>query len=156
MSSPLVHCEQQIVIAATPDRIFAVLADPTRLRDYLSPSPEVRATPGIANVGTQFVVIGVVAGRTGEVTYQVTECDVPRRFCTTFRGPLGSGLATTTLEQVDGGTRVTHLLEQTPNAGLARFIPATVANDFARRSQQRMLLGLKQLVERDEVTASSG
>lgn len=103
------------LIAATPEQLWAIVADPTRHPDFAGsgePRQTWRLDDGPIRVGSRFQSQQQI----GPVRYQavsvVTACEQPRL----FRWNVRQADWDFRLEPVEGGTLVTHALRFTPAA----------------------------------------
>jgi uncharacterized protein YndB with AHSA1/START domain len=96
-------------IAATPNEVFATLANPENYGDWVVGSDTIRhADPAWPKVGSRFHHrLGVGPLKVNDHT-EVLEVDPPHRLVMYARArPLGSAKITMLLTDADGGTRVT-------------------------------------------------
>jgi uncharacterized protein YndB with AHSA1/START domain len=138
----------QRFIAASPERVFAVLADAGSYAEWVVGSKEIRdVDAGFPAPGSRFhhsVGVGPVVLRDHT---EVLEADPPRRLKLEARGrPLGSATVTLELAPQSAGTRVTMVEEPSGRTAPLRFVP--LVHLFARLRNAESLRRLKALAER--------
>jgi uncharacterized membrane protein len=104
--------EHEVVINRPVDQVFRFLADLDNWRQWGAGFQHVeKTTPGPVDVGTVWKVISDVQGQSLEMTMEVTEYQIDRRFG--FRTTFGPVVArdTFTFHPVSGGTRLEFVLE---------------------------------------------
>jgi uncharacterized protein YndB with AHSA1/START domain len=134
-------------IAASPERVFAVLADAGRYSDWVVGSQRIRgADPGFPAPGSRFhhsVGIGPLALHDHT---EVLEADRPRRLKLVARArPLGTATVTLELRAERDGTEVTMVEDPAGHTAPLRFVPLVHA--FARLRNAESLRRLQALVE---------
>jgi uncharacterized protein YndB with AHSA1/START domain len=138
--------EHTIEIGAPPERVFAVLSDPTKLPRWQTSTVEVRRdAEGPLRVGERFQEIHAAFGRHLESTVQVAECEPPTTLALhVVDGPLpldGRWI----LEPREGGTRL-HFRGEARLRGLRR-----AATPFVKRALVRQFVHhhrhLRQILE---------
>jgi NAD(P)-dependent dehydrogenase (short-subunit alcohol dehydrogenase family)/uncharacterized protein YndB with AHSA1/START domain len=138
----------RIHIDATPERVFAVLADPERYPDWVvGASHVVEADPDFPAPGTRFRHrVGVRPLTTSDYT-EVTELDAPHRIALKAKArPLGTAAIEVTLRERAGGTELTMVEE--PGDALSALVAANpVAETLLRLRNSEALARLKRLVE---------
>ena len=150
----MVQCEHAVEIAAAPEAVFALVADPHRFPEYVPACSDVRAPAGIATAGVEFTVTASHGGRVGEVRYTVVTCEPPTRFVAKFRGPAGGGTMTTTLAATTSGTRVTQVLNHQLAGAFGAFLPPALVARALGKVQQKSLENLKQILEGHSLDAA--
>jgi uncharacterized protein YndB with AHSA1/START domain len=139
--------ENEILIAAPRERVFAVLAEPSSYAEWLVGTKQVRGAEGGWPKPGARMHHSVGAGPvTIDDSTEVLECDEPARLVLLARlGPLGEFKVDLRLEQVEGdATKVTML--EGPVEGISRFAgPAGDAFGYARNALS--LRRLKELAE---------
>ncbi len=138
---------EEVAIDAPIEQVFQMIADPSHFPEYVTACTAVRWPGGVVPVGGQYTIIGGGAARTGEVRYTVTVCEPPFKVSATFRGPVGGGSVSTTLETTPTGTALKQTMQHATRVGLASLVPAGVVTDTMRRAQRRTLDTLKRVVE---------
>jgi uncharacterized protein YndB with AHSA1/START domain len=140
--------ENEIVVAAPPERVFAVLADAHRYADWVIGTARVRAADeDWPSPGARLHHATGLGPLAIEDETEVVACDPPRRLELLARlGPLGSFRVELTLEaRGDAWTRV--VLREAPVAGVSRL--AGPVGDAAGRVRNTLSLRrLKRLAER--------
>ena len=139
--------ENDILIGAPRDRVFAVLADPTSYGEWVIGTKHIRASEGAwPSVGSR-IHHSVGAGPvTIDDSTEVLECEEPERLVLLAHlGPLGDFKVVLRLDDVKGdATKVTML--EGPVEGISRFAgPAGDAVGYARNALS--LRRLKELAE---------
>lgn len=103
--------ERSIEIAATPERIYAVIMDPTCLERWVTIHAALeKASPGQLESGSELTQTLQLAGRCFTVHWKVIENHPARRVVWEGKGPMRSRAAVTYELEPDGngGTRFTY------------------------------------------------
>lgn len=135
-------------VAAGPERVFEVLADPACYPRWVVGAKRFRgADPGFPAPGTRFHhAVGAGPFELKDHT-EVLTFEPPRRVVLKARArPLGTAIVTIEVRPEDGGSRVT-LLEG-PGDRLTRLVFLAPADWLVRRRNDEALRRLKALVER--------
>jgi uncharacterized protein YndB with AHSA1/START domain len=139
--------KNEIVILASPERVFAVLADADGYADWVVGASDVRSADGHWPAPGARLHHSTGAGPlTIDDSTEVVACEPPTRLeLLAHLGPLGSFRVELHLEPVgNGGTRV--VMREAPVAGISRA--AGPVGDFAGRVRNKLSLGrLKRLAE---------
>lgn len=107
----MVRNEHEIVIAASPDRIFGLISDLEEWRRWRPAEGELeRTTPGPVGVGTVWKVSARVMGEPMTATVAVTDYQPGVRFGLRTSGSIEAD-EWFTLVPVAGGTRLSMVLE---------------------------------------------
>jgi uncharacterized protein YndB with AHSA1/START domain len=142
----------QRVIAATPEQIFDVIADPTRHREFDGSGSVKEASPG----APQHLAAGATFGMSMKrgVGYTmlntVTEFDENRRIAWSPKPASGRGgrwvgrIWRYELEPVEGGTKVTETWDISKEA--LRFVLRYIALEGTRKAMEKSLEKLDVLV----------
>ena len=142
-----VDVRTEVVIAAPPDAVAAVAADPDRVREWYANIERVDwLTPPPVAVGSRLAFVATFLGRHLAYTYEVVELEPGRRLVMrTADGPFP--METTYLWEDDGrgGTRMT-LRNRGEPRGFGR-LAGLVMGPAVRRANRRDLARLKRLVE---------
>lgn len=141
--------ERSIDLAATPERVYGVIMDPTRLEEWVTIHEALESAPdGPLEHGSQLTQRLQLAGRGFTVHWTVVENEPARRVVWEGRGPMRSSAGVTyELEPLDGGTRFTYTNEfALPGGPLARLAGPVVRHATAGESD-RSLARLRSLVE---------
>jgi uncharacterized protein YndB with AHSA1/START domain len=135
-------------IAAPPEAVAAVAADPDRAPDWYAAIERVDwVTPPPLAVGTRLAFVARFLGRRLAYTYEVTELDPPRRMV--MRTEAGPFPMETTYEwEADGrgGTRMS-LRNRGEPAGFAKVTAPVMARAVQAANRKDLRL-LKTLLER--------
>ena len=141
--------ERTVQIAAPPDRVYQVVMDPGRLRDWVTIHHELEDAPKAPlEKGSKLTQCLKLAGRRFKVRWTVVENDPRKKVVWDGKGPMGS---TARVEyrfaQNGGGTRFSYMNQyELPGGALGRLAGLPVSRVTAREldgSLQR----LKSLVE---------
>lgn len=147
--------EQTIEIAAPPERVFAVLSDPTRLAEWQTSTVEVRRdAEGPLRVGERFNEVHAAFGRQVESTVEVAEWEPSRTLALRIVGgplPLDGRW---TLEPHEGGTRL-HFHGEARLRGLLR-VAAPIGRGVIARQFDGHHRRLKQLLENEAGGQATG
>jgi uncharacterized protein YndB with AHSA1/START domain len=137
----------QIFIAAAPERVFDVLADPQCYPEWVVGAHSIRdADPGFPAVGTRFHHRVGVGPLTLADHTEVLDVNAPYRLELRARArPLGTAKVTMLLEPRDEGTSVTMIEEAADPLSHLIFNPLTQVVVGARNVET--LRRLKRLVE---------
>ncbi len=150
--------ERSIEIAASPETVWNIGADPTLIPkvfpDVISVSAE---PPGMAQVGQKVTVTAKIAGRRVEVTTETTEV-VPNKKLVIKQVPGGlmkTFVSTYTFEPTKKGTRATSKAEYEASAGyLGKFLSVLVVNRTVKKNLEASMKNVKELAELKELPAS--
>lgn len=138
--------ENEIVVEASREEVFAVLADPKRYADWVVGTAEIRdADPAWPQPGAKlYHSIGAGPLRFDDHT-EVISCAAPERLVLLAHlGPLGDFKVDLRLEEVQGATKVVML--EGPVQGISRF--AGPAGDaFGSMRNALSLRRLKDIAE---------
>jgi uncharacterized protein YndB with AHSA1/START domain len=137
----------EIEIAASPDEVFAVLADPERYVDWVVGTSDTETVdPDWPNEGAKLrYEAGVGPLKIADVT-EVVESDPPRRLLLRARmRPVGEIGIELVLEPRGTGTRVT--MTEEPAAGLLEVAHTPVSDAVTARRNDVALRRLRELVE---------
>ncbi|MDQ0260284.1 SRPBCC family protein [Sinomonas atrocyanea] len=108
--------DESIVIAASPERVFAYLEDPANLPSYQATILRAESD-GPAAVGTRIRGTSKILGRTFDWTMEVTEHELPTRFALKSVEGKISFTSAFTLAPEGEGTRVNYRLDADPGLG---------------------------------------
>jgi uncharacterized protein YndB with AHSA1/START domain len=134
-------------IAASPDEVFAALANPANYRDWVVGSDTIRdADPAWPKVGSRFHHrLGVGPLKVNDHT-EVLEVDPPHRLVMQARArPLGSAKITMLLTDGDGGTHVT--MNEVAGDHLSRLALNRLTDPLIHLRNVEALRRLKRIVE---------
>ena len=128
--------EEEIVIARTPEDVFAFVTTPENDLDWVSTAVERRReSDGPIGVGSKIRAVDKFLGRRIESTLEVTEHAPPNRSSIRLQGPI-SASGTYALEPAGAGTRFRWSLDAEPGLGglfLGRITDPLVTFIFQRR-----------------------
>ncbi len=115
----MIRVEHNVVIQRPPADVFARVADVETWPAWNETAREARITsPGRRGVGATFQLTGQVLGRPLQVDHVVTEYEPHHRFAArTLSGPF-QATGTYVLDPVDGGTRLTLVMEGEPGGAM--------------------------------------
>ena len=134
-------------IAASPDEVFAALANPENYGDWVVGSATIRdADPDWPKVGSRFHHrVGVGLLKVNDHT-EVLEVDPPHRLVMHARArPLGTAKVTMLLAERDGGTRVTMI--EVAGDPLSRLALNRLTDPLIHLRNREALRRLKRIVE---------
>jgi uncharacterized protein YndB with AHSA1/START domain len=137
----------EIEIAAPPDVVFDVLADPQSYSYWVVGTKKIRgADPGFPEPGTRLHHTVGVGPLTLSDHSTVVESERPRRFVLEAHlGPLGSALVTLDLHEHGAGTRV--VMTERASEGLPARVGHKAGNLLLRGRNAISLERLKELAE---------
>jgi uncharacterized protein YndB with AHSA1/START domain len=142
--------EREIDIAASPDRVYDVLADPDCLGEWVTIQEELEEAPnGDLKAGSRLRQRMRVAGQRFRLSWIVVEADRPSRIVWEGKGPMGSkAKAIYELSgDGDGGTKFSYMNEYGLPGGIAGRIAGRAVKAASGREADRTLKRLKKLVE---------
>lgn len=140
-----VKVELEHVVPHPPERVFAVISDPSRRPEWQENTSHVEMTgPGPVGVGTRWREVQRGAGR---VEAEVVGFEPPRRWEEAGEAEAGGGRIAVGLEPADGGgaTRVTMAVELHLRG--ARRLMAPALEPMVRRQMPRDLDRLSALLD---------
>jgi carbon monoxide dehydrogenase subunit G len=144
-----VRVERTREIAAPPERIYEVVMDPRRLKEWVTIHHDlIEAPEGELEEGSELVQALKLAGRKFRVRWTVVEDDCPRRVVWEGRGPIHSRARVVyEFEPNRDGTRFSYTNEyELPGGPLGRIAGHTVRRVTAKELDGS-LERLKQLLE---------
>ena len=143
--------EEQIVIHASAERIFELLARPERGPEWTPNLLRVEVLEGTRGPDTRTRLVARVGALESQGTGRCVEWDPPRHLA--LESTLDLGVTSTTrflLAERGDATQVLARVEYSlPSKGLARFMGGLLGEPLARRDLRKALTNLKQLVERE-------
>ena len=142
--------ECEIDIAASPDRVYDVLADPDCLGQWVTIQEELEEAPeGDLKAGSTLRQRMKVAGQRFRLSWTVVEAERPSRIVWEGKGPMGStAKAIYELEpDGDGATRFSYLNDYELPGGFAGKLAGRAVQAASGREADRTLKRLKALVE---------
>ncbi len=141
--------ERSIEIAAPPEEVYDLIADPQRLRDWVTILQSVEgSTAGPLEEGSRLTQCLKLAGRSFKVKWTVVESDRPRRLVWKGRGPMRSkAFVANELEATKTGTNFSYTNEyELPGGPLGRMAGPLVRRVTAGELEDS-LQRLKALLE---------
>ncbi len=151
--------ERTIEIAASPETVWKIAADPTLLPKILPDVISVTAEPpGMEHVGQKVTLTAKIAGRRVQQRTETTEV-VPNKKIVRKALPGGlmkTAVNTLTFEPTKNGTRATTKVEYEASAGyLGKFLSVLVVNRFVKKNLEVSGKNLKELAELKELPGTS-
>jgi carbon monoxide dehydrogenase subunit G len=140
-----------IEIAAPPEAVWDVVMDPARLGDWVTIHRRLLKAPsGPPRAGDEMEQTICIRGANFRVSWELAECDAPRRAVWTGRGPARSRARTEyRLSSRDGGTRFDYANEfKAPLGPLGALASRALVGGVPEREAKRTLARLKELLER--------
>jgi uncharacterized protein YndB with AHSA1/START domain len=142
--------QEQILIAAPPEPIFAMLAQPERGPEWTPNLLQVeRISPIEAGPGLETALVANVGGRPSQGHGRCVAWDPP--LLMVLESALDVGVTSRTtfeLQPLGAGTRLVARVEYTlPPKGLGKLVGSLLGDTLARRDLKRALSNLKQIVE---------
>ncbi len=151
--------ERTIEIAASPETVWKIAADPT-LAPKIFPNviSVIAEPPGMAHIGQKVTLTGKIAGRRVRNTNETTEV-VPNKKLV-FKGVPGGLLKTLvrtlTFEPTKKGTRVTAKTEYEASVGyLGKVLSVLVVNRTLKKNLEVSENNLKELAELKELPGTT-
>ncbi len=147
--------ERSVEIAASPETVWKIAADPTFAPKIFPNIISITADPpGMAHVGQKGTITGKIAGRRVQQTIEVTEV-VPNKKLVNKNVPGGlmkTFVSTLTLEPTKKGTRATQKAEYEASAGyLGKFLSVLIVNRTLKKNLEVSGNNLKELAELKEL-----
>lgn len=143
------HARDSIQIHAQRDEVFELVIDARRWPEWQTTTAEVRGVEGpLDSVGKTYRVVANFGGQRVESAGSVTKLERPAIFEVVGSAAGGVRLVTrTTLEPLDGGTRVTVEIDyELPGGFLAQLLGPVIGRQVELELRQSAL-NLKSLVE---------
>lgn len=141
--------ERKVDIAAAPEEVYDLIADPRRLADWVTIHDDLLDAPsGGLTEGAKLTQCLRLAGRRFKVHWKVVESDRPRRLVWEGRGPVRShAKVINELEPTAEGTRFSYTNEfDLPGRALGRMAGPVVRRATAGELEES-LQRLRKLVE---------
>ena len=150
--------DRSIEIAAPPERVWKIAADPSLIPKVFPDVISVTAEPpGMSQVGQKVTVTAKVASRRVQVTTETTEV-VPNKKLVIKQVPGGlmkTFVSTYTFEATNKGTKATSKTEYEASAGyLGKFLSVLVVNRTVKKNLEASMKNIKELAELKELPAS--
>jgi carbon monoxide dehydrogenase subunit G len=146
----MTELQREIDIAASPEAVYDVVADPNCLGDWVTIQEELEeAPPGDLEAGSKLRQRMRVAGQRFRLSWTVVEADKPNRIVWDGRGPMGS-TAKAVYElsgNGNGGTSFSYMNQYELPGGVAGRIAGRAIRAASGREADRTLKRLKKLVE---------
>lgn len=142
--------QEQIAIAAPPEAVFALLAQPERGPEWTPNLLRVERTSAVAEgPGLETRLLANVGGRRSMGVGRCLSWDPPRSLV--LESALDVGITSQTifgLAPQGSGTMLVARVEYTlPSSGLGKLVGGLVGDTLARRDLRSALANLKRLVE---------
>jgi len=142
----MLKIETSTVINRPVEDVFAVASNP---EGYVKWSPGLvevkRISEGPVGVGTTWRLVRQALGQRLEGDLKLTEYDLNRKFTLDSKSRPFPGKARWTFNAVDGGTRVSVLIQAEPGGFFKLAEP--VLGSFTKRTNETELANLKDLME---------
>jgi uncharacterized protein YndB with AHSA1/START domain len=143
--------ESELEIEAPPERVFELLLDPSRLKEWVTASRGVSDAPDQLRPGSEFRQRLRFGGASFDVIWKVVELDPPRLATWEGRGPAGSQASVRyELAEDSNGTRFRYRNEYRLPGGKLGAAAGRVSAAPARRAMRSSLAKLKRLLESEE------
>lgn len=141
--------ERTIDIAASPERLYEVIMNPSCLQEWVTIHSSLEdAPPGALTQGSKLTQRLELAGRCFTVQWTVVENEPARRVVWEGQGPMRSRAGVTyVLKPVASGTRFTYLNEFSLPGGVLGRVASPVVRTVTAGELDRSLDRLKRLVE---------
>jgi acetyl-CoA C-acetyltransferase len=144
-----VRVERDIEIAASPEEVYDLIADPGRLGEWVTIHQYVDGTtPAELVEGARMTQCLKLAGRSFKVKWTVVESDRPRLLAWEGRGPLRSkAKVLNTLTPTDTGTHFSYVNEYSLPGGPLGNMAGPVVRRVTTGEVDSTLQKLKELLE---------
>ncbi|HXR13892.1 MAG TPA: SRPBCC family protein [Solirubrobacteraceae bacterium] len=145
--------ESSIVIAASPQTVWAVVMDAERFGEWVTIHRGLRdLSPGPPREGSRMEQILHLRGADIHVRWLLVECEPPSYACWHGRGPARtSARIEYRLTAVPEGTRFDYQNHfETPLGPLGAFASRRVMGHMAQREADRSLAALRELIEHSD------
>ena len=141
--------ERDIEIAASPEEVYDLIADPDRLSEWVTIHQYVDGTvPDELVKGARMAQCLKLAGRNFKVKWTVVESDRPRLLAWEGRGPLRSkAKVVNSLTPTDTGTHFSYVNEYSLPGGPLGNMAGPVVRRVTTGEVDRTLQKLKELLE---------
>ena len=140
---------KELGIDATPESVFALLTDLSRLPDWSTVTLETHdPTPGPMRKGDTFKQTLRILGRKLETEWLVTELDAPHQVAYQATGPAGAQLEMRqTVKDAGGGSTVAFDVEYQLPGGFIGDLAEFIAGRRNEREVEHSMQNLKDLAE---------
>jgi carbon monoxide dehydrogenase subunit G len=142
---------RDITIKAPPDKVWRVLMDPRRLKEWVSIHQKLKSAPdGQLEEGDQLVQCLRLSHKNFDVKWHVKQADKPHKAVWEGRGPIRSKASVVYELRADddGGTRFHYENEfKSPGGPLGGFIAGRAFQGTSEREADKTLKSLKRLLE---------
>jgi len=141
--------EREIEIAAPPEQVYDLIADPDRLGEWVTIHQYVDGkAPGELVEGAKMTQCLKLAGRSFKVKWKVVESDRPNRLVWEGRGPMRSkAKVVNTLTETGKGTKFSYLNEYSLPGGPLGNMAGPVVRRVTGGEVDKTLQKLKELLE---------
>jgi ligand-binding SRPBCC domain-containing protein len=157
--TPISTAEQTVEIVASPETVWAMVADPSMVpKLYHHVVSCVSAPPGAIAVGSRLNMTTEIDGRRVQQSLELIEVVQNRRLSTKqlAGGLFKTYLSTFILEPSEKGTRLTQKVEFEVAAGyLGKMLSAPIVNTSVWKSILENLTTVKELAELKELFSTS-
>ena len=144
-----------ILIDASPDDVFAILADGHTYSEWVVGAKRIRAVDHSWPAPGSLLHHSIGAGPfTLDDTTEVIECEAPNRLVLEAR-VRPTGVARVVLQLIEEGSATRVQMEEAPVGGPARFLPSWIADPVVDRRNDRALARLKDMVEQRSSRSTS-
>lgn len=139
---------ESIQIQASPDQVWDVVMDPSRLGDWVSAHEKLVDPPAKVEPGTEFEQRLCVAGQRFGVRWHLEDAERPTAARWTAKGPARSTAEVSyEFAASDGGTRFDYVNEFHPPGGRLNVVARVIGGPPAKRAARKSLKQLKRLLE---------
>jgi carbon monoxide dehydrogenase subunit G len=142
---------RDITIKAPPEKVWRVLMDPRRLKEWVSIHQKLKSAPdGQLEEGDQLVQCLRLSHKNFDVKWHVKQADKPHKAVWEGRGPIRSKASVVYELRADddGGTRFHYENEfKSPGGPLGGFIADRAFQGTSEREADKTLKSLKRLLE---------
>jgi uncharacterized protein YndB with AHSA1/START domain len=136
-------------IAAAPEDVYDLIADPDRLEEWVSIHVALLDSPSdTLHEGSELTQCLRLAGQKFKVRWKVVESDRPRRLVWEGKGPVHShARVANELEPTEGGTRFSYINEYDLPGGRFGKLAAPMVRRVTSGELEKSLESLRKLVE---------
>jgi len=144
------RAEVTLHIDAPPDKVWGVVMDPERLKDWVTIHRKLGDRDGALKKGSKLEQTLCLRGVNFKVRWKVEEADAPRSALWEGRGPARSHAKTVyELKAIDGGTRFCYESEfKAPMGPLGAAASRVLVGGVPQREANASLRRLKALLEK--------
>ena len=143
-----ISCQHSVDVAQPPERVFAILDDPTRTPEWLDRCTGIEVlTPGEHAVGTKLRYSYRDGGRSGRMDGEVTARVPNERLTMRYGDKMMDVTVDFRVAGQGGGSRLTHQIDISPRTVMAKLFAPMIRKQLPKQTIAAMEK-LKALAER--------